>query len=158
MKTHLRNSVAILIILLNCHGIKAQTPEEHAVIATINSFFDAFHAQDSTAMNSFVSEGIVMQTIARNEDGKAYVKTNSFSEFVKGITRIPDSVAFKEKLLSFEVKIDGPMASAWTPYEFWVNGKFSHCGVNAFQCFREGEVWKIIYIIDTRRREACPGK
>ncbi len=47
------------------------------------------------------------------------------------------------------------MANAWTPYEFWYNGNFSHCGVNSFQLIKKDEKWKIIYLVDTRRKEGC---
>jgi hypothetical protein len=47
------------------------------------------------------------------------------------------------------------MAAAWTPYRFYRNGEFSHCGVNSFQLVKMAEGWKIVYIIDTRRKEPC---
>jgi hypothetical protein len=42
------------------------------------------------------------------------------------------------------------MAHAWTPYEFYVNGKLSHKGVNAFTFFKKDNSWKIVHLIDTR--------
>ena len=53
------------------------------------------------------------------------------------------------------VHIDGHMATAWTPYAFYLGGDLSHCGVNAFQLFNGKDGWKIIRITDTRRREGC---
>jgi hypothetical protein len=47
------------------------------------------------------------------------------------------------------------MAAVWTPYNFYYNGQFSHCGVNSFQVIRFKDGWKIQYIIDTRRRTGC---
>ena len=47
------------------------------------------------------------------------------------------------------------MASVWTPYEFYFNGTFSHCGANSFQLFKEDNQWKIIFLVDIRRRENC---
>lgn len=63
-----------------------------------------------------------------------------------------------EQLLDYNIQVDGNMANAWTPYEFWYNGTFSHCGVNSFQLFNDAGTWKIIYLIDTRRREGCDPK
>jgi hypothetical protein len=59
---------------------------------------------------------------------------------------------FQEKILSYNIQIDGAMAQVWAPYEFYLNEKFSHSGVNAFTLFKEKDEWKIIYLIDTRRR------
>ncbi len=47
------------------------------------------------------------------------------------------------------------MANVWAPYEFYLNNDFSHCGVNYFQLFFDGIQWKIIYLIDTRRKQGC---
>jgi hypothetical protein len=47
------------------------------------------------------------------------------------------------------------MATAWTPYKFYLDKTFSHCGVNAFQLFKSENGWKIISILDTRRKEPC---
>jgi hypothetical protein len=44
------------------------------------------------------------------------------------------------------------MAHVWAPYEFYINDKLSHTGVNTFTLFKEKDIWKIIYLIDTRRK------
>lgn len=49
----------------------------------------------------------------------------------------------------------GRLATAWTPYAFYLGGGLSHCGVNAFQLFNGKDGWSIIRITDTRRREGC---
>jgi hypothetical protein len=52
--------------------------------------------------------------------------------FYKSIASIPNEMKFQEKLLSLSIQIDVAMAHAWTPYEFYINEKLSHKGVNAF--------------------------
>ena len=44
------------------------------------------------------------------------------------------------------------MEHVWTTYEFYVNGTLSHTEVNAFTLFKKDNHWKIIYLIDTRRK------
>jgi len=70
----------------------------------------------------------------------------------------PRKDIYEERLLSYKVLVDGNMAHVWTPYEFYVNGQLSHCGVNSFQLFNDNGQWKITYIIDTRRRNDCKTK
>lgn len=65
---------------------------------------------------------------------------------------IPADMQFEERILSYNIQVDGTMAHAWTPYEFYINGKFSHKGVNAFTLFKTAEGWKIVHLIDTRRK------
>ncbi|MEO0527501.1 MAG: nuclear transport factor 2 family protein [Bacteroidota bacterium] len=136
-------------------SIFAQASEEEAVQKTIEAFFEAFHQQDSILIKQTVSEDIILQTIGKNREGETRMRTDEFSDLIKSIVSIPDTTDFQEKILSFNIQVDGAMANAWTPYEFWINGNFSHCGVNSFQLFKDGDAWKIIYLVDTRRREGC---
>ena len=133
----------------------AQTEEELHVKQTIIEFFEAFHAQDSIAIKQTVYPTILLQTIGVDKEGKPVLKTENFDDLVKSITSIPDSTNFQERILSYSIQIDGNMANAWTPYEFWINNEFHHCGVNSFQLFRQENFWKIIYLIDTRRKSDC---
>ena len=56
-------------------------------------------------------------------------------------------VPMVERMWNPEVSIDGEIASIWTPYDFYRNGEFSHCGIDAFQLRKlEGE-WKVVGII-----------
>jgi hypothetical protein len=150
----------ILICIFCCFYFlegTAQLSDEQAIKKTIETFFEGFHQQDSTLLKGTVSRDIVMQTIAIKE-GEPYVRQEEFGNFVASILKIPDSVAFEERLLSYHIQIDGAMANAWTPYEFWYQGSFSHCGANSFQLIKAKGQWKIIYIVDTRRKEGCGGQ
>ncbi|MET7029366.1 nuclear transport factor 2 family protein [Sediminicola luteus] len=132
----------------------AQSSEENAVRQTIETFFKGFHQQDSLLLKSVVSDQVIIQTIANKVDS-TYVQSEDYNDFVSHIIGIPTTTKFQEKLLSFNIQIDGAMAHAWTPYEFWLNDTFSHCGVNSFQLFKDSDSWKIIYIIDTRHKQGC---
>lgn len=147
----------IIICLCLClyhFNISAQDTDKDAVEQTIATFFKGFHLQDSVMLNSVVSDQVIIQTVAKNADS-SFVRSENYNAFVKHIISIPATTKFEEKLLSFNIQIDGDMAHAWTPYEFWLNDTFSHCGVNSFQLFKDTDEWKIIYIIDTRRKEDC---
>ncbi len=152
----MRNFIT-LILLLNLVSVKSQDVETTAVENCIKMFFEGFHEQDSLKLMSVVSSQITMKTIGNNkESGKSELREVSFEKFLTAILGIPDSVRFQEKILAYTIKIDDEMAHAWTPYEFWYNHSFSHCGVNSFQLFKENGKWQIISILDTRRKEPCP--
>ncbi len=69
--------------------------------------------------------------------------TDDFNKFLKGIVSIPKDRKFEEKIKSYNIQIDGPMANAWTGYEFWIDGQMHHCGVNSFQLFNDGTGWRL---------------
>ncbi len=148
-------TILFCCIFFVCMVSNAQSAEEQAVQETIESFFEGFHEQDSVKIKKTIGEDILLQTIGKNKDGNQMLRTENFDNFLKSIVSIPKSTKFEEKITSYSIQVDGAMANAWTAYEFWVNDGFSHCGVNSFQLFKDGEDWKIIYLVDTRRKENC---
>lgn len=132
--------------------------EEQEVEKTIETFFEGFHARDSTIMKSVLHDQVVVQTIGRSKTGEMMLMQDDIHKVLKGIVSIPLNTNFRETLHSFDIKVDGAMANAWTPYSFYMNDTFSHCGVNNFQLFKDNGDWKIIYLIDTRSKEGCEMK
>ncbi len=135
--------------------VSAQNNDTIAVKQTVDNFFEAFHAKDSTVMKKVVRPDIILQTIGLDSEGKLRLKSDNFDDLVNSIISIPDSISFQERLMDYAIQIDGAMANVWTPYEFWLNDEFHHCGVNSFQLFKDIDGWRIIYLIDTRRKKGC---
>jgi hypothetical protein len=131
----------------------SQSSEKQAVQSTIEQFFEGFHKQDSTIVLETIHKDIKMQSIGTNREGNSVLNTSEFEKFINSIISIPKDKTFKEDILGYTIQIDGNMAHVWTPYQFWFDGNFSHCGVNSFQLFKDDGHWKIIYIIDTRRKD-----
>ncbi len=133
--------------------VSAQTAED-SVKNTINTLFTAMRRADASLFKNVFSDSAVLQTISRNKEGKTLIRTESVSEFASFVGQLKKDSA--DERIDFEtIKIDGPLAIAWTPYHFYFNGKFSHCGVNSFQLVRFEGVWRIQYLIDTRRKTGC---
>lgn len=122
---------------------------------TINTFFDGLHKGDTLLMDGAVNNDFKLQSAFYNKEGKSILRNETKANFFKAIAGKNSSDIWFEKLISFEILIDGNLASVWTPYEFYVNDTFSHCGVNSFQLFKRDENWEIVYIIDTKRRKGC---
>ncbi len=143
----------VLTIAFSSQALHAQTTEDSIKI-TINTMFDAMRTGDSVLLRSVFSPTIVFQSIAVKEDGKVIVKNEDPAGFASFVGK--QKAGLLDERISYEtIKTDGPMAFAWTPYSFYLDGKFNHCGVNSFQLVRFPDGWKIQYIIDTRRRVGC---
>lgn len=147
--------IIFYLVLVITSTIFAQDNEEQAAKATIETFFEGFHKGDTVLMKSVMSDKLILQTAFRNKEGKDVLVTETSNKILNAIATRPADQKWDERLLSFNIQIDANMANVWTPYEFWFNDTFSHCGVNSFQLFKEGDSWKIIYLIDTRRRASC---
>lgn len=135
--------------MLTVFSSKAQKQD---IQKSIEFFFDAFHKKDSVKLKLVCSDKMILQSISESKTKGNKLSDESPNEFYKSIASIPLNVKFHEKILDYNIQIDGSMAHVWTPYEFYLNDKLSHSGVNAFTLFKEKDSWKIIYLIDTRRK------
>ncbi|MCH7401270.1 nuclear transport factor 2 family protein [Belliella kenyensis] len=143
----------LLTLSLGTLGINAQTDDE-AIKATISSLFEGMKTKDQALIESAFHPQAVMHTASQNESG-TMLGSNSVNDFINRIATTPVETIIDERILQYEINIDDKIAQAWTPYEFYVNDNFSHCGVNAFSLIKTSEGWKITYVIDTRRKENC---
>ncbi|MFV8270073.1 nuclear transport factor 2 family protein [Flavobacterium sp. GT2N3] len=142
----------LIVALIISANSQAQKQEIQKVVET---FFEAFHAKDTLKLKALCEDTMILQSIAENAKG-ATLSNEKPEVFFNSIASIPSELKIQEKILSYSIQVDGSMAHAWTPYEFYVNGKLSHKGVNAFTLFkknsRDNSGWKIVHLIDTRRK------
>ncbi|MFH7001287.1 nuclear transport factor 2 family protein [Flavobacterium bizetiae] len=139
-----------LFVFLFCVSIC--NAQKQDVQKTIEIFFEGFHQKDTVKIQSVCSSAIILQSISESVAKGNKLSDETAKEFYKSIASIPSSIKFQEKILSYNIQIDGSMAHVWAPYEFYLNDKLSHSGVNMFTLFKEKDIWKIIYIIDTRKK------
>jgi hypothetical protein len=133
----------------------AQQTEADAIKKTINTMFDAMRKGDSTTLRTAFAKGLVFQSVGSKKDGTTVLSSESPEGFLKQVGT-PHKEIYDERITYGDIKVDGPLASVWTPYKFYLGEKFSHCGVNFFQLMKTTDGWKIIYIVDTRRKDNCP--
>lgn len=132
-----------------------QKTQEKAIKKVISTFFDGLHKGDSTLMATTLHKDIKIQTTTNNREGSSVLKTETKAQLLAGIANKKPADKYFEKLLSYDIKIDGNLASVWTPYEFFYNDIFSHCGANSFQMYHNNGKWEIIFLVDMRRRDNC---
>lgn len=148
--------ITVLVFLIVGFVTNAQvSSKEKAIKNTIHTFFEGLHKGDSSIVSSTLHPTIKLQTTFTNKEGKNVLLTDGKKKVLTNIANKKPEHTYLEKLLSWNIKIDGNLASVWTPYEFYLNDKFSHCGANSFQLFNDNGKWKIIYLVDMRRRESC---
>jgi hypothetical protein len=130
--------------------ILPSSPAEE-VKAVIVLLFQSMEKGDSTTLGSLFHASARLQTIS-NRRGEVFLSDESITSF-KQIVATPHPEPYLEKVISWKIDVEDELAAVWTPYEFYVGKKFSHCGVNAFQLMKTAQGWKIIQITDTRKNE-----
>lgn len=131
----------------------AGTPDEQTVLATVQSFFDSMAAKDvEAAREVLVPEGRFFSV--RVVDGEKVVRSSTNQEYLDGLAKSQGD--WLERMWDPEVRIEADLATVWAPYDFHLDGAFSHCGVDAFNLMRIEGVWKITGGGYTVEREECP--
>jgi Putative lumazine-binding len=146
--------ILISVFLFTTTLTFAQSEDEKAVKAIVVQLFDGMQKHDSTMIRACFHPSARMQSVgADRKTGVVGLTTeNTIDGFVKSIGSMTASVQIEERVLSYEIRVDTQIATAWTPYEFYYNGKRIHCGVDAFQFYKTDIGWKILTIADTRRK------
>lgn len=66
-----------------------------------------------------------------------------------------DGHVYRERYWSPTVMIRGGIAVVWAPYEFWIDGETSHCGVDVVDFVMINRKWRVSNAMWTVEPEAC---
>lgn len=141
----MKNVICLTALLLSGFFSKAQTAEDSVKQVVTKLFKAALDADSASVMDCFWPEAIVQTVLPdqiKNEGPNAIA--SAYGKLKKG--QLDEQIVFKS------IHTDSYLASVWTPYRLYVNGKFIHCGADSFQLIRRNGVWKISHLIDTRRK------
>ena len=124
-------------------------PEEAAILALVDRFMLAVGDEDPGALTSSASRAD-LRSERPAPSGGTLVTRRVFTQAAG--TRAAD---YRERYWDLIVLVRGSLAVVWTPYEFWVDGKTSHCGIDVFDLLKEQGVWNIAKATSTVEPEAC---
>jgi hypothetical protein len=144
-----------LFIILTFISIKAfSQTDEGAIKRVVNKLFEGMKKADTVLIRSAFTAEPLLQTVLRNKEGKSVVRTEPLDSFLVAIGK-PHKEVYDERITYDIIRIDGDLAIVWAPYKFFLDDKFSHCGVDSFQLVKINGEWRIQYLIDTRRKQDC---
>lgn len=160
--TRIAFSLALVALVAGAGPALAQAPsaDEAAILAVVDGFMHAVTKGDASAMASLRLEG-TMTTIERPDPaGGTVVQRRPFPATTSAATSAAPSSAtassVRERYWDPVVHVRGSLAVVWTPYEFWRDGKTSHCGVDVFELVKQAGAWKIGNVMYTVEPDACP--
>ena len=136
---------------------KELSVDEKDVLKVVVHLFDGMRAGDSSIVSSCFYKHVDMFTSFTNKAGEAVLKKDNVQKFLDAVGTPHDEV-WDEKIWDTEIRVDGNLAQVWTKYGFYLDDKFSHCGVDAILMTRTTDGWKIFHLSDTRQRQGCEVK
>lgn len=151
----MKSYLLLPMLLLGVQIATAQpATDQEAIIGVIKTLFDAYRAQDTSVMRLLFHPEATMSSALIGQDGQAQWRKGEVQAFLN-FAGTKNGNYYDERIYSYNVTVDLPLATAWTEYSFFLNDKFSHCGYNVFTMLKTARGWKIINITDTRRKEGC---
>jgi hypothetical protein len=142
-----------LILTIVAVNAFAQT-DEAGVKKAVENLFRGMKQNDTALIRSAFTARPILQTVLTNREGKVVIMSEPIDSFLISISH-PHTEVYDERITFDAIRIDGDLAMVWAPYKFYLGDKFSHCGVDSFQLVKENGIWKILYLVDTRRRQNC---
>jgi hypothetical protein len=145
--------VAAILWIASAAAAQAQTtaaaPGDEAVLAVVDRFFTALAANDFATLSSLRLPGGANIVERPSESGGTTLTRREFK---------PDSLKpgkYRERYWDPVVHVRNGIAVVWAPYEFWLDGKTSHCGIDVFELAKVDGSWRIADIMWTVEPDAC---
>lgn len=116
--------------------------ERAAAVAVADSALAAITRSDMVGLTDLMlPEAVMFPTITRDGMTRYRVRTREGQRTQK-MTGVVTERGFRP-----EVRVNGPVAMVWYPYDLYVDGKWSHCGVDVFSLIRNEGRWRIATLV-----------
>ena len=130
-------------------GSVAEKGDKEDILKVIDVFMTAVNSKDKSIFDSVSFKGI-QRIVTLVDQDKVRTAVYDNDTLLAELKDIDDG--FRERYWDAAVLTDGNIASVWAPYDFFSNGKFSHCGVDLFYLVKENKEWKIAHFGYTRNK------
>lgn len=120
--------------------------DRDAVSAVVQLAFDAIRDTDADAWRATLLEEGTFTSLSIADDGNQ-VGYRSFESHLANLDSLEGPTpAYLERWWDPVIMIEGDIAMVWTPYDFLIDGNFSHAGIDVIVLLRIDDGWKIASI------------
>lgn len=152
---HIPKVIGILSLLLLAAQANAEEkhPEHDAVMKMVDLFFEAVNTSDAALMEQInLSDGMT-HSIREQENGHWTVRARPQSYGMDPANYGPEKIM--ERYWDPTVLINDQIAVFWAPYDFYIDGEFSHCGIDAMNLLKVDDEWKFTNNSWSVQRTGC---
>lgn len=158
MKNRKIPCLTLLFFLFQAGSVNADSTEREAVLSVMDKAFAAVRSSSPEDWRAIqLAEGTTL-SFRPHPDGRPEELEMRISNNEKFIANLePDGHEYVERWTEKPtVLIRGPIAVVWGEYEFWIDGEFSHCGVDSADLVKVDGEWKVANFMWTVEKEDCP--
>lgn len=131
----------------------ANPVDSAAVVDAAERLLRAISTRDTAAARRVLLPGAQLASIPDPAGTENAGRMQSDQQFLTVLTS--GSQRYLERMWSPTVFVQGPLAIVRAPYDFHVDGAFSHCGVDVFTLVRSRGAWRITHVAYTTQRQGC---
>lgn len=150
-----RGCLILALLLFAGFEASSQSVDDQKIHAVLEQLFKGMELGDSALVRSCFMANPTIASVRANREGNTILSRDANLQAFLNAVGTPHADKWYEEVWNVKVSIDGQFAQVWCDYAFYLGNKFSHCGVDAFHFFKEGDRWKIFHLSDTRRTEQC---
>lgn len=137
-------ALALLAVLAPAAHAQSTDPETRAVIATADSLLAALSRNDKAALARLVTDSAIVGSSALRAGTERLVVRSWASDIARNY---PQRIT--ERGFGATVHVQDRVAQVWMPYDLYLDGKWSHCGVDAFTLLKVAGTWKVVALLYT---------
>ncbi len=139
--------------LVSTGAIANDADEKAAVVEVVRTFFEAMTAKDSEKSSAVMTTDGVLYGYRENDAGLQIIRP-THADYLEGLATRENELI--ERFWEPTVLLHERMAVVWTPYDLYVDGEFSHCGIDNFSLLKLEQGWKITGIVFSMEADNCP--
>lgn len=128
--------------------------DEAAILDTVDAFFAALENRDRVALETITVPGSFNVSVRLDEKEAASYGIRNHAELVTALSSPGDTKRI-ERYWDPIVLIQKTIAVFWAPYDFHIDGEFSHCGIDSFQLIKQEGNWLLTNTSWTMETDGC---
>jgi hypothetical protein len=133
-------------------GLPEVVEETAAVTEVAVTFLAALSGADTATLANLLAPGAMIYSV-RDGSGEPSLGAVTRAAFLESLGG--EDQALLERMWDPTVQVQGRVAMVWTPYDFHLNGEFSHCGIDVFSMLKGPGGWQVTSITYNVVREGC---
>lgn len=123
-------------------------PQREA-LGAVDALFAAMAKHDVDASRQLILPGATFVVVLPDGTVKVEPDTGYLDTLGK------HKEAFRERIWDAQVTVQGNLAQVWAPYDFHLDGKLSHCGIDSFSLVRNADGWRVAGVSYTVQKVGC---
>ena len=144
-------SISLLLITSQLSNAQQSHPEYAVVKQLIDRFFESINTGNGELLASLEVEGAQILNIREEVVGEyEFVQRNWFTA-----ENFSAGNQLTERYWGEELLVSDMLAVFWAPYDFHIDGEFSHCGIDVLNLIKIDGEWKIGHAMWTIQRSSC---